>query len=450
MAAGSAKLGVEKGGAAADAAAQALPTEAETETGAGTRRADGQGLLHRWPWATVALLTLIGTVNYVDRTLPMILAEQLKADLGLSDTMLGVVNGIGFTLVYALAGIPIARIADRGRYGGVIAIALAFWSLMTALGSLASTAWMLIVTRFGVAVGEAGNTPAAHAFVSQTFAPRERTIALAFLTMATAFGSMLGLAGGGLLAQALGWRKTMLILGVAGLALAPIALVLLGRGAPLPHAGQSDFRDLVAQFRKRSIIAIMLAFCFMSMAAYSLGGFGPTFLIRVHGLSVGSAGVQLGLINGFIGIVALAGTGWIASALTARDPRWGLGVLVLLIVVSIPVSTAAFLVPGAGAATVLSGLSYAVMASYMALTVASLHSLVPMTMRAQASAALLLCSGVVGGLGPLFTGVISDRLASTHGPQALGYGLLLVPICLAIGAVFYLVAMMNLRRDLSE
>lgn len=407
------------------------------------------GLLHGRPWAAVALLTLIGTINYVDRTLPMILAEPLKRDLALSDTVIGILNGVGFTVVYALAGIPIARIADRGRYGTVITLALGFWSIMTSLGSLATSAWMLALTRFGVAVGEAGNTPAAHAFVSRTFEPRERAIALAILTMATAFGSMLGLIGGGMLAEALGWRATMLVMGLAGLLLAPVALVLLGRGTPLPQARQGKFRDLLSHLRKRSIVGILFAFCFMSMAAYSLGGFGPTFLMRIHGMSVSTVGLQLGLMNGFTGIVALATTGWIAGMLTSRDPRWGLGVLVFLIIPSIPVSAAAFLVRDGATATILVGASYAVMASYMALTVAPLHSLVPPSMRAQSSAILLLCSGVIGGLGPLFTGMISDRLHPVYGPQALGYGLLLVPICLALGGLCYAFAILNLRRDLT-
>lgn len=408
------------------------------------------GLLERRPWAAVALLTLIGTINYLDRTLPMILAEPLKVEFGLSDTAIGMLNGFGFTFVYALAGIPIARIADRGRYGLVISWSLGFWSLMTALGSLATTGWMLALTRLGVAIGEAGNTPAAHAFVSRKFEPHRRAAALSVLTTATAFGTMLGLIGGGFLAERLGWRGTMLVMGVMGLAFAPLALFLLGRGRPLPGNRSQSFRELGRHLRKQSIAAIMVAFCFMSMATYSLGVFGPAFLMRVHGLSVGQAGFQLGLLNGLTGIAALLVTGWLAGRMTGRDPRWGLGILVLLILATVPIATAAFLFAGAGTVVLLTGLCYGVMASYMALTVAPLHSLVPVDMRAQSSAMLLLCSGAIGGLGPLITGLISDRLSATHGPQALGVGLLIVPLCLAIAAFAYFIAMVRLPRDLAE
>lgn len=405
------------------------------------------GLLQASPWGGVALLTLVNTVNYLDRTLPMIMAEPLKADLGLSDTMLGILNGIGFTLVYALAGIPIARIADRGRYGAVIAGALGFWSMMTALGSLATSAWLLGLSRVGVAIGEAGNTPAAHAYISRRFAPENRAAPLAVLTMAAAIGSMIGLIGGGVLAQTIGWRGTMLLMGGGGLLLAPIVLVLLGPGEAIAAHEAPTIRHLGRQLRQPGVPSLLLALCFMSMASYSLGAFGPAFLVRVHGLSMGSVGIQLGIINGIIGIVALLATGWLANRLSRIEPRWGLGLLVLLTLVSIPISAAAFLVESGGAATLLAGLSYGVMATYLVLTIAPLHGLVPASMRAQTSAIALFCTSTIGGLGPVVTGMVSDVLTAEHGPRALGLALLTVPLCLALGAACYASAIVRIRRE---
>src|SRR5215211_5863540 len=85
-------------------------------------------------WSAVVLLTLVGVLNYADRFLPAILAEPIKAELHLSDTAIGVINGFGFLLVYALIGIPIARITDRGAFGLVIAGCLTLWGAMTMLG----------------------------------------------------------------------------------------------------------------------------------------------------------------------------------------------------------------------------------------------------------------------------------------------------------------------------
>lgn len=117
------------------------------------------GMLAAHPWAAVALLMVVTIFNNVDRFLPAILAEPMKRELKLSDTFLGVLNGLGFLVIYALACIPIARRADSGRFGAVISASLAGWSLMTLLGGMVVSAWQLAATRAGVALGEAGSTP---------------------------------------------------------------------------------------------------------------------------------------------------------------------------------------------------------------------------------------------------------------------------------------------------
>lgn len=134
------------------------------------------GLLAGRPWTAVVLLMLLTVVNYLDRLLPGILAESLKHDLGLSDTFLGVLNGVAFLAVFAVAGIPIARLADRGRYGAVISGSLALWSAMTTLGGLAASGWQLAVTRMGVALGEAAarrrRTPTSRAVFRPSAGPQ--------------------------------------------------------------------------------------------------------------------------------------------------------------------------------------------------------------------------------------------------------------------------------------
>ncbi len=109
----------------------------------------------RRAWAAVGLLTLVGTLNYVDRFLPSVLAEPIKHDLALSDTAIGVINGFGFLIVYAVLGIAVARVADRGTYGAVIAACLTLWGSMTMLGGAVQSGFQLALTRVGVAVGEA-------------------------------------------------------------------------------------------------------------------------------------------------------------------------------------------------------------------------------------------------------------------------------------------------------
>ncbi len=125
----------------------------------------------RRAWAAVSVLAVVGTLNYADRFLPAVLAEPIREELALTDTALGVINGFGFLVVYALVGIPIARISDRGAYGLVISGCLSLWGVMTMLGGAVQSGFQLALTRVGVAIGEAGSTPAAHAYVARNFAP---------------------------------------------------------------------------------------------------------------------------------------------------------------------------------------------------------------------------------------------------------------------------------------
>jgi MFS family permease len=122
-------------------------------------------------WTAVVLLAIVGVLNYADRFLPAVLAEPIRVELELSDTAIGVINGFGFLLVYAVLGLFIARIADRGAFGLVVSACLTLWGAMTMLGGAVVSGLALALTRVGVAIGEAGSTPAAHAYVARNFLP---------------------------------------------------------------------------------------------------------------------------------------------------------------------------------------------------------------------------------------------------------------------------------------
>ena len=113
----------------------------------------------RYRWTVLVMLTLVYTFNFIDRQIMVILQEPIKAELGLSDAQLGLLTGFSFALVYVTAGIPIAGLADRSNRRNIVAAALAFWSLMTALSGLVQNYGQLLAARIGVGVGEAGGSP---------------------------------------------------------------------------------------------------------------------------------------------------------------------------------------------------------------------------------------------------------------------------------------------------
>ncbi|MGE2729030.1 spinster family MFS transporter [Mycolicibacterium vaccae] len=408
----------------------------------------------RRAWAAVSVLAVVGTLNYADRFLPAVLAEPIREDLELSDTALGIINGFGFLVVYALVGIPIARISDRGAYGLVVSGCLSLWGVMTMLGGLVQSGFQLALTRVGVAIGEAGSTPAAHAYVARNFAPEKRAAPLAVITLAIPLASAASLIGGGLLAQALGWRTAFVIMGAISVAVVPLVLAVVGR-RQTPSAPSAVAQPVSGSWwtilRKPSYLAIVSGAACISVAGYALTTFAPAFLMRARGMSLGDVGLYYGLASGLTGILGLLIVGRVADRLSARDPRWLLWLVALMTAVLLPFSTLGLLVGNTAAAVTFIALSYVVGTAYMAPSIAAIQRLVPAEQRATASAVFLFFSAILGSLGPLVTGMISDALRDSLGTMSLGRALLCVVPVMHLAAVgCYLVASRRFLGELVE
>ncbi|HVH19072.1 MAG TPA: MFS transporter, partial [Myxococcota bacterium] len=122
----------------------------------------------------LAILVVVYAVNFIDRNILSILLQPIKEELGASDFEMGLLTGFAFAVFYTFAGIPIARLADRGSRRAIMAVGIAFWSLLTALSGAARSFGMLALARIGVGVGEASATPAAHSLISDYFPPERR------------------------------------------------------------------------------------------------------------------------------------------------------------------------------------------------------------------------------------------------------------------------------------
>jgi len=404
----------------------------------------------------IPVLVLVGLFNYLDRALPAVLAEPIKRDLALSDTALGLINGFGFLVVYALAGIPIARLADRGSYAGVISASLGLWSFMTLLGGLVVSGWQLAVTRMGVALGEAGSLPASHAYVTRNFPPHQCALALSMLSLAVPLGNSIGLLAGGTLGEMIGWRGTLILMGGLGLALAPFVLFVLRRASrglesavPVTSPARKGLAILDSA-RQPGVAWILIASSFVAVGGYAAIAFAPAFLMRVHGLDLETVGIRFGLGAGMAGIIALLVTGWWSDRLVSRQSNKPLIVVVVMILIVLPFSIGAFIVVDPGTALVLAAISSVVPVAYLAPVVAALHSLVPSAVRAQVSALLLLCTAIMGGLGPLAVGLISDALQPSHGSRSLALAMLVVPAAFAVAACLFSFAARACKAEISS
>ena len=191
-------------------------------------------------WVTLAILIVVYVFNFIDRQILAILAERIKADLGVSDAQLGFLYGTAFAVFYAVFGIPLGLLADIGNRRSVIAAGLGFWSLMTALSGFARTFPQLAMARIGVGVGEAAAAPAAYSMLSDLFPKRLRATVLALYSAGIYIGSGLGLFIGAQIVERwerafppgtapfdlVGWQVAFLVVGPPGILLAPLLLFI--------------------------------------------------------------------------------------------------------------------------------------------------------------------------------------------------------------------------------
>ena len=138
---------------------------------------------NNYKWFVLVILTVVYAFNFIDRQILVILQEPIKAELGLSDTQLGLLTGFSFAVVYVTAGIPIAWLADRSNRRNIVAVSLGIWSVMTALSGMVQNYTQLLLARLGVGLGEAGGSPPSHSMLSDYFPEEQRGTALSIYTL---------------------------------------------------------------------------------------------------------------------------------------------------------------------------------------------------------------------------------------------------------------------------
>ena len=192
---------------------------------------------HRNRSLVMALLLLAYIFNFLDRQILGILAQPIKQDLGLTDTEFGAIGGLAFAILYSVLAVPLAYLADRTSRSAVIAAALAVWSGFTALCGTATGFSQLFLYRLGVGVGEAGGVAPSYALIAEYFPPKRRARALAIFSLGVPIGLASGTLLGAYLTHWISWRAAFLVMGVAGIVLAPV-LFWLVRDPPVRVASE--------------------------------------------------------------------------------------------------------------------------------------------------------------------------------------------------------------------
>jgi len=361
----------------------------------------------RWP---LLVLFLVNVLNFYDRQVLGAIFEPLRHEFHLSDTQLGALTTV-FTVVYAIAGLPLGRLADRVKRGPLLALGVAVWSGLTALGALAGSYTALLATRLGVGVGEAVCAPAATSWIGDLYPARRRAGALARFMMAVPAGGFFSFAVGGPVAQAFGWRAALVAAALPALVLVP-ALVWLAEPARTVPAAEAASPAALARIAAFWWIAASGAIA--NFLLYSFSFFLPSFLTRVHGLSVAQAGVATGAGAGVAGVLGALVAGRLGDRLAGNLARGRLLLSALAAMAAAPVAWAALRLPAGSAALAvpLLMLAYGLWQMYYGPVYAAIQDVVPAGLRATAMAVYYLAMYLCGAaFGPLVTGRLSDRFA---------------------------------------
>jgi predicted MFS family arabinose efflux permease len=376
----------------------------------------------------VLLLMAAYTFNSMDRSIISILGPSIKADLKLTDTQLGLLGGTAFAMLYALGGLPIARLAERVSRVNIMTVALIVWSSLTALCAAAGSFGQLLLIRVGVGVAEAGCSPPAHSLISDYVEPSRRASALSVYSCGISLGYILAAAVGGYLAQHAGWRVACAAVGLPGI----VTAILLKAVVREPERGGLDVkspanalaplsvRHELAELRAvgaallfdRPVLHMVLGVTVGAFAAYGFYYFIPAYFRREFELGTATVGVISALSGGVaVGIGIFAG-GWVSDALARLSPRWYALVPAIGGTISLPLYAFAILAGDWKSATMLLSLAGFFWYASLGPTFGVVQNVTGARRRATATAFLYICLSMIAlGLGPLFVGWVIDRFA---------------------------------------
>lgn len=404
-------------------------------------------------FVVVVILSAVYSVNYIDRQIVAILLDPIKAEFGVSDTVLGLLAGPAFALFYATVGVPLAMLADRVNRKRLIAWSLGFFSLMTLACGLAAQFWQLLIARVLTGVGEAGTGPASQSVISDLFKPHERASAQAGYAVGVNVGLMVAFFSGGWIAQEFGWRMAFIAAGLPGLVLVLFLMAFVkepSRPIPDQQADNPTFIDTVkVLWQRKSFLWLIIGGGLSAFASYGVTMFVPSFLMRSHELSPANVGLILALFVGLGGGTATFLSGVLADKLSRKDVRWNMYVPALAAVISILFWPVVIFQGNSVLAIAALAVPLALGVVFIGPLIATVQTLAPVRMRARAAAIQMLVGNLIGlGLGPLVIGFISDQLRPYYREDSLKFALAAGVIASVLSIVAYIMAARSLRRDI--
>ncbi len=439
------------GASAAMGAAELAPLEAEAEQAQAAPERNfpppAQG------WYAVFALALAVMVNFLDRGIFTLLVKPIKADLGLSDVQISLIMGFAFTFFYAILGLPVARLVDRGNRKKIMAIGIAIWSAMTALCGFAGSFIQLFLARVGAGVGETTSGPSAYSMLSDFFPPQKLPRAIAGMNIGFVAGSGLSLVLGAFVIGFVGdrpeivipvlgtfrsWQVVLLLVGSPGLLVAAIMLTV--REPPRHGVQHRESQPIMAVFQLmrqhwRVFIPMFAGLALRSVQMFGLGMWGPAFYQRTYGWSA----TQIGYVSGASLMIAMPLGLFFGSWLSEYYWKQGrhdanIRVVVISTAISVPLGIFAPLLPSPWLYAGVAMFTSMILGMAAPVENAALQSVTPNRMRGQMTFLFLFIMNVIGmGLGPLFVAALSQYI---FGEADIRYSIMLTAAVLGLPAIY--------------
>ena len=411
----------------------------------------------RYRYFVLAILVLVYTLNFLDRQVLGILVKPIKAELGLSDSQVGLMGGLAFASLYATLGLPIAYLADRGSRRRIMSWALALWSGFTAICGFTQNFIQIFVARIGVGIGEAGGVAPAYSMISDYFPKEQRARALSVYSLGIPIGSALGILAGGLIAAKLNWRAAFMIVGAVGIVVAPIFRATVKdpkRGgwdvkpaatAAVPTVRFMDVFHIVSN--KSSFWLLAFGSAASSVCGYGVAFWLPSFFMRSLHLSMVETSwyyAAIALVGGGLGIV---GGGVLADRLGKLNRAAYAIIPAIAFLIALPCFFAAFQLSSPLAAFPLFLIPTGLNLMWLGPVLTVVQHLVPGHMRTTASAMFLLINNLLGIAGGYYYfGAVSDALKPHYGDESLRYAIYSGLGFYVIAAALLLIAARSLKR----
>jgi MFS family permease len=371
----------------------------------------------------LGVLFAINTMNFFDRQILGVVGEQIRREWALSDTALGAL-GTAFTLVYAIVGLPLGRLADTFERRRILGLGVLVWSLLTALSGVCTSFTQLFAVRLGVGLGEASCAPAASSLIGDLFPAEKRSNALSVFMLGLPTGIALSFFLGGRIAKTHGWHVAFFVAAVPGVLCALGTLFVRE-----PRRGATEAHDIGTARREGSPIRLVLSIPSMwpivasgalhNFNMYAIGAFLAPLLMRYHKVDIAQAGYHSMIVYGLSGIPGLVFGGMLADAVTKRGTGgrmilsgcmfFAAAPLTYVALESGPGDVSGFVVPMA--------LGVASMYVYYSATYSTIQDLVEPSLRGIAMATYFCAMYLLGAsLGPVVMGKLSDHftLAAAH------------------------------------